>query len=479
MSNAALNYHSHVVDILGNTLGRDQPVMILDKALELISLLDDKLFEDNDVVFFDPFCKAGEILLACALKRCLKKNSKRKLLSLNAIEKELYESNRYFGLALDERHHKISLRTFLGNTRSHKKKYTQLIRNGNYLSEIDGSLNKPIFEKEFSSMIEYIQKTSGKTRIIAVGNPPYQESDDGFGASAKSIYNFFAESLIKNENISEFVLVIPARWFSGGKGLQEFRDSIRNTKHLENLRYFSKANDVFPTVAISGGICFFHYNKSYIGPTQFTDDSNSEVIDFAEFEIIPDDTLSFPIIRKIHSYWKGDFVGDIAWASKPFGIRTNHFSKNPKTLKKDKNIVAVLSRGRTTQYTHKDKIIKNQDKINLWKVCIPKAYGASKSLPINQIFLVNKGTITTETYNVINTFKNKEEAENLIIYLQTDFARYMLGLRKISQDVPPDRWNWVPYMDTSKVWTDKELFKYFKISKEEQEHIKKKVKEWT
>ena len=90
-----------------------------------------------------------------------------------------------------------------------------------------------------------------------------------------------------------------------------------------------------------------------------------------------------------------------------------------------------------------------------------------------------KGTISLETYSVIDTFKNKQEAENLITYLKTDFVRYFLGLRKITQHLPADRWSWVPYVDCKKSWTDEELFKMFKFSKEEQEHIKKKVQEWS
>ena len=93
--------------------------------------------------------------------------------------------------------------------------------------------------------------------------------------------------------------------------------------------------------------------------------------------------------------------------------------------------------------------------------------------------MVDKGTITTETYNIIDAFRTKTEAENFVAYLRTDFVRYMVGLRKITQDLPPDRWNWVPYMDMNKVWTDAELYKFFKITKEEQEHITAKIQEWS
>lgn len=218
---------AHVVDILGNVVGRDQQIMTMEKARDLVSLLDKNDFIDEKVVFFDPFCKAGEVLLACAFSSCWHKSSlDGKPLALEQVKKELYESNRYFGLSPDERHHKLSLRTFLGNTNSHSEKYNQIIRNGNYLSEIDGRLDHDKFKGEFYKMLDYINSSSKPRKVIAVGNRPYQESDGGAGGSAKPIYNFFVETLMSSNVIDEFVLVIPARWFSAGKGLDTFRKKI-------------------------------------------------------------------------------------------------------------------------------------------------------------------------------------------------------------------------------------------------------------
>ncbi len=485
MSALAIKPSAHVLDVLGNVIGRDQPILRMEKALEMVSLLGEDIFTDDNVVFFDPFCKAGELLLACAFQSCwAKSKGQSKLLDMDMVFKEIYESNRYFGLAPDERHHRLSVRTFLGNTHSHDEKFNHIIRDGHYLSEEDGTLDKEKFEKEFNSMIEYINLKAKNKRLIAIGNPPYQESDGGFGKSAKNIYNHFAEALIDCESVSEFVLVIPARWFGGGKGLESFREAMMTTEHLKNLRYFSKASDVFPTVDINGGVCFLHYDTAHSGATNFTDGSSKEIINFREFDIIPDDPLAFTIIRKIQSKWTGQYVGERAWASKPFGLRTNFFDLNRTISANDENAVACLSKGKLIKYVLRGKITKNQNYIDLWKVSAPKAAGGSKgkrrsTVPINQIFLVDKGTITTETYNIIDTFTSKKEAENFVSYLRTDFARYMVGLRKITQDLPPDRWNWVPYLDMNKTWTDEELFKFFKITKEEQENIRMKVQEWS
>ncbi|MFO8827563.1 Eco57I restriction-modification methylase domain-containing protein [Legionella pneumophila] len=473
---------AHVVDILGNVVGRDQQIMTMERACNLVKLLEPHHFIKGEVAFFDPFCKAGEILLACAFLSCWNKNKlSGRLLELEDVKKELYESGRYFGLSPDERHHRLSLRTFLGNTNSHSDKYNQIIRNGNYLSEIDGRLDEIKFKEEFYNMLDYINSGSKPKRIIAIGNPPYQESDGGFGKSAKSIYNYFVESLIDSHVIDEIVLVIPARWFAGGKGLEGFREKMMNSGQIKNLKYFKNSSDVFPTVDINGGICFFHYVKDHIGLTAFSDDKYTVNLNLNEFDIIADDPLAYSIIRKVKDLWKNHYIGDKAWARNPFGVPTNYFIKNEL---KSNQIVPCLSRGRKIQYIGLDLIKKNQDKVNLWKVAIPKAAGGSKgnrrsTIPINQIFIVESGVITTETYNIIDTFKEREEAQNLINYLQTDFARYLVGLRKITQDVTKDRWNWVPYVDISKKWADEELFSLFQLTPAEQTHIKKKVAEWS
>jgi hypothetical protein len=345
-------------------------------------------------------------------------------------------------------------------------------------------LDRGKFEQEFLSMLEHIKSTSGNKKIIAVGNPPYQEIDGGFGKSAKSIYDLFTEKLVENQDISEFVLVIPARWFGGGKGLDGFRDRMMNSTKIKNLSYFQNSSQVFPTVDINGGICFLHYDKDHNEKTTFTDGEYLENVNFSELDIIPDDPLAFSLIRKIQSVWTGKFVGDVAWTSKPFGLRTNFFDKNKDISAASPNGVPCLSRRKLIKYVSRDKITKNIDKIGLWKVSAPAVGGGSKgkrrsTIPVHQIFLLDRGVITTETYNIIDVFDEKKDAENFISLLKTDFSRYLLGLRKITQHIPKDRWNWVPYMDVSRKWTDEDLFDYFNITPEEQTHIKNKVKEWS
>ena len=473
----------HVVDVLGNVIGRDQPVMRIDKALELVSLLDEETFVDDNTVFFDPFCKAGEILFACAYMSCSVK-SKRKLMSTEEIYYEIFDSNRYFALAPDERHHRLSLRTFLGNNNSHDGKHNHIIRNGNYLSETDGGLNENKFNEEFEAMIEYVKKTAGDKRIVAVGNPPYQEADGGAQKSARPVYNFFVEKLIDSGAINEFVLVIPARWFAVGKGLDDFRRRMMSTNKLKEIKYFSKSGDVFPTVDVDGGICFISCVENNDNYPNFTSENVSATVDLSKFDIIPDDPKALPILKKIREIWSGKYVSDIAWPGKPFGLRTFWFQRNSECKKDHPNAVRCYSRGKKIKYVKRTDIKKNADKINRYKVAIPNAYGGRKgnrriTIPTNSFFILERGEVATESYNVIDSYNNKQDAENLIKYLQTDFARYLLGLRKLTQHIPRDRWAWIPLLDNLNDITEEKVFKMFNLTQDEINHIRKKVREWS
>lgn len=478
---------AHVVDVLGNVIGRDQPILRMEKALEMVSLLGSEVFEDQNIVFFDPFCKAGELLLACAFYSAwAKAKNKPDLLDMRMVFNEIFLSNRYFGLAPDERHHRLSIRTFLGNKNSHDEKFNHIIRDGHYLSEIDGKLNKQKFDKEFISMIEYIKKKTGNKKIIAVGNPPYQENDSGFGGSASAIYNLFAEGLMNEKNISELMLVIPSRWFSAGKGVQEFRNRMINSKEIKSIYHFKQSKEIFPTVDILGGVCFLHWQRNYAGDTTYIEKGVQTVVNFSKYDIVLDDPLGYQIVEKILRIWNGQFVGGIAWSRKPFGIATDYFKKNHKLEIGDKNAVPCYSKRRSILYVNKNHITKNLNKINEYKIVVPAAYAPGSkmgvrrvTLPKHQYFIIPKGYITAETYTVVASFKTELEAENFCNYLKTDFCRYMLGLRKLTQHIPKDRWNWVPFLGADKEYSEAELYKLFKITKEEQAHIKKKVQEWS
>ena len=471
----------HVIDILGSTKGRDQPIMKMDKAVQLVQCLDKEVLTSDEYVFLDPFCKAGEILLATALVSVLYKKDK-KIVSQEEVAKELYKNNRYFGIAPDERHFYLSRRTFYGNEKSHQVNDKHNIRNGAYLSEIDGRLNKDKFQKELKNMLEYIKETTGNKKIIAVGNPPYQEEDGGHGRSSKPIYNIFIENLMESEHINQFILVIPARWFSGGKGLDKFRSKIINSKKVKTLRYFENPHYIFPTVEIRGGICFFHWDtKNSIKKTCLSNGLRTKRVDLSTYDTIVPHIEAYSILEKVLKK-NSKFLDEVVWPRKPFGIEGNYFKKNKNY---SHGSIECLCEGKKIKKISKEIILKNREKIYDYKVVLPEASGGGKGkrdkiLPKpKHFFILKKNQVSTETYSVAGSFKTLDSAENFLLYLQTYFSRFLLGLKKPTQHANKKTFAWVPLMDMQTKWTDKKLFKYFGITKHEEEYIKNKVKHWT
>ena len=195
-------------------------------------------------------------------------------------------------------------------------------------------------------------------------------------------------------------------------------------------------------------------------------------INLSEFDIIIPHTISVDIVRKVRGKWRGKWIGEIARSRGHFGLRNYYFKRNKEEPKESPLAIPCYTVRRKIHYFNKNNLIKNANFLNDWKVAVPNAYGASYTLPVHQIFLIESGAICTETYSIIDMFKTEQEAKKLIQYLKTDFVRFLLGLRKITQDIPKDRWNWVPYVDLRLEWTDAKLYEYFGISPEEQLHIK-------
>ena len=465
---------SHIVDIFGSTVGRDQPIMRMSKAIELVKCLDPKIITNDNYVFFDPFCKAGEILLAAALERNRHK-AKRKTVNVKSVFKDLYESNRYFSLAPDERHHRLSLRTLLGNQKSHDNAFTKNIKNGAYLSEEDGCLDKEKFEQELQKMIQYITEQARGKKIIAVGNPPYQENDGGYGKSAVPVYNKLIECLLESSAFEYINVVIPARWFSAGRGLDGFRQKVIDSRP-KKITFFENEKDVFPTVDIRGGVCFLLLVQNFRGETSFTKNNEERKVNLAKYDIIFKETNKHchSIVSKVLK--KSDrFVSELVWAQRPFGLRGYYFKRNKPS--QSKNAIECFYSEKNQKFIakiNKSALSKNEDKVHHYKVGFPRAMrcGANK---MHHFFLLKPHQVSTESYSIAASFKTKKEAENLLSLLQTHFAMFLISLRKPTQQTSDKVFAWVPLLDLSKKWSDEKLFQEFNITAKEQEYLKNYV----
>ena len=376
----------------------------------------------------------------------------------------------------------ITKRTLLG----YKNSKTNIISIPTIISdfrnEMDNTIKKIINPKTW-------KKDGDIMKFDAiVGNPPYQLMDDGHGASAMPVYNLFIDGA-KKINPSYISMIVPSRWFAGGKGLDDFRKRMLEDKSMLTLHDYIDANSVFPGVEIKGGVCYFLREKNYDGKCNIFTHSYNKVSNMERYLLEEDCDVfirfneAIPIIEKVK---KNDFksFSDIVSSRKPFGFPTNfdEFSENP-TSKNDLKIYA----NKRTGFISESKVKRNKEWISKWKVYVPEAIGSgdTKTDWIKPI-IGKPNTVCTETYLVYGPFETEQEAYSTAIYTQTKFFHFMLGLKKITQHTTAKVYSFVPLQDFSKNsdidWhkltkdIDQILYKKYNLTDEEIKFIEENVR---
>lgn len=491
---------------------------------EMLDMLDKSVWADANKVFFEPTCGHGNFVIAIVERRLnafFKKAKRQKIKKPHfcAVENTL---NNLWAIDVDSKNidfcqSRVWNLVFLFLLKNEKKTTSQTIfikKNKDFFTHVICCIKWQIQENEALSCLEddpvkakkaadktiisrkwfkknkhkFIDfevsfcefcKKSGNKKIIAVGNPPYHEKYQGNSTAAKNIFNIFLDSLIDNDKIDDILLVIPARWYSGGRGLDNFRKNLFESNKIKLIKDFEIAENIFPTVQIKGGVCFFLYSKSYNGEATFSQGNKKSKISLQGKDFLIRDIEAYSIVDKIDKKEK-TFMNSVVWSIRPFGLSSNYFDKN-KEDKKTKTAVSCITKDRINKvkFIEIDKINKNRDRVFEYQVICPKAIKTGGVPPSSSQFLIlNKGEICTETYNVIHSFKSKKEAERFLKYLQTDFVRFLISLLKITHDMIVKTWQCVPLLDIDILWTDEKLFNHFKLTKFEQEHIKRKIKKW-
>lgn len=337
---------------------------------------------------------------------------------------------------------------------------------------------------------------------VIVGNPPYQQSDGGAQASAKPIYNLFVD-VAKQLSPSNIAMIMPTRWFAGGKGLDTFRSQMLNDIHISELHDFLKPDLIFQNINLRGGICYFHWDKGYDNSIDLTkvftykDDLipkiNERSLKTEDSDILIRHSVAIEIIKKINSTPGFTSFENHISPRRPFDIDAN-IVKNTKKYRSDKkglkNPVICFGKGKQTGFLEREDITKNDDWIDKIKVFTPRANNIGTELNDDNLnsFLGNPNTICTESYLVIGVDLNLNEqsAKNLMKYLTTKFARFQHSLGKASQDATSKTFRFVPVQNfTSKSdinWNkstqeiDKQLYSKYKLTNEEIEFIESMIK---
>lgn len=323
-------------------------------------------------------------------------------------------------------------------------------------------------------------KGNDKVKFDAVvGNPPYQIMDGGNKASASPVYQYFVE---QSEKLSpSFIsMIMPARWYSGGKGLDNFRDNMLKSKNICKLVDFFDSTDVFPGVDISGGVCYFLWDKDYNGDCNVQIHRNGTKTEMNRplLESGNDAFIRFneavSIMRKVSAFKETSFSEEVS-SRKPFGLPTNPTGIHSQQSNNDIFIYAYPENG----FISSSEILRNQDWTKKYKVCCAKAYGERGNFPYVMIarpFIAEPNSCCSETYLVLRTFDSVEEAENCISYIKCKFFRFMVLLQKNTQDSPKRVYSFVPVQDFSKPWTDAELYAKYGLTDEEIAFIESMIK---
>jgi len=330
---------------------------------------------------------------------------------------------------------------------------------------------------------------------VIIGNPPYQLDDGGHGASAAPIYQDFVQQAKKLEP-RYLSLVIPARWFAGGKGLDEFRESMLADTRTRIIHDYLLVGEAFPGVAIQGGILYFLWDREHPGDCDVATHFDGRVLSRATRPLLEPGSDVFiryneavPVLKKIVAVEGGESnsvllpeqkrFANLVSASKPFGIRSNF--KVRSTMKKG-DVIAYWNGGPGFKqggkgWVSRADVTDGGELIDQWKVFIGRAYGdrggggASRDAPpkavLGRPFVGEPGSLSTETYICFGPFKSEAEAKNVCSYISCKLTRFLVMLHKPAQDATRKVYTFVPTQDFSQPWTDEKLYAKYGLTDEE------------
>jgi site-specific DNA-methyltransferase (adenine-specific) len=277
-------------------------------------------------------------------------------------------------------------------------------------------------------------------------------------------------------------MIIPARWYSGGFGLDKFRNDMLNDSRLRVICDYFNSNDCFPSIDLSGGVCYFLWDRDNDGDCKISSTFNNETTT-RERPLLESDLKIFirfnqavDIVRKVKTYAEKPF-SEIVSPRDPFGL--NYFEgKREIMFKLFRNVsfdngVPAYSYGwqkEGVKYVDRKYITTRKESVDNWKILVSKAYGERGSFPylvIGKPFICEPGTICNMTYLVVGDFDQEEIANNVAVYMRTRFFRFLVLLQKNTQNAYRQVYSLVPLQDFSEPWTDEKLYAKYGLTQEE------------
>jgi len=330
---------------------------------------------------------------------------------------------------------------------------------------------------------------------VIIGNPPYQLDDGGFGASAIPIYNKFVEQA-KALEPRFLTMVIPSRWLFGGRGLDEFRRAMLTDNRIRKLVDYHDSRQVFPSVDVAGGICYFLWDRDNPGDCRVVEfepglESSETVRPLLEegAEVFIRSNRALSILRKVMEVETGSgslflpgekrFESQVS-SQKPFGLRT--FFRGSEKRSANHEVLVLQSGGRA--WASRSEVTAGHELIDKWKVFTSKSSsehagqfdknGQRRVLSLSGV--IPPGSVVTETYIVLGAYDTEAEARNCFSYVVTRFFRFLVAARSSGQDLARSAYSFVPLQDFSKPWTDEELYRKYGLTDDEIAYIEKLIR---
>ena len=491
------NYNPDVLTCLAN-LSNDEvftPPVVVNRMLDLLPA---ELWRNPDARFLDPVSKTGVFLREIA-KRLMVGLCER--IPDRQQRADHIFTRQLFGLAITE----------LTALLSRRSVYCSKQANGPYsvctaFCDADGNIrfrstehtwqngrcrycgaSREVYDRDDtleSHAYEFIHTKNPETIFpdmkfdVIIGNPPYQLSDGGNGASASPLYHRFVRQAQKLKP-RYLTMIIPSRWFGGGKGLDDFRREMLNDNHIRVLVDYENASDCFPGVDIAGGVCYFLWDRDNPGLCDVVNVRNNETMHSVralnEFDTFIRHDQAASIVRKVCAFGE-PMMSNMVSSSKPFGLRT---------FVRPQESGDILLRWQNGEGPYRrDEIIVGRELIDKWKV-ITSYVGYDhagnpgkdgKRRVFSKIDILPPGTICTETYLVVGSFDTEQEATKLVAYMKTLFFRFLVAQCMYSHHITKEAYRLVPIQDFSQSWTDEKLYAKYGITDEEIKFIESMVR---